>query len=156
MPKTSTSLTAESRKGMPPRGRGKQALILESIREAALLELNKDSTKEESEKAVFKFMADAAFNPTADTAQMSSFCLGQLMKKGWPDVKAEAAPVNFYLDSEAGPAEQTKQIMKAIAKGELAPDTGVSLITAMASVIKIIEITELEERLKALEDNNNG
>lgn len=147
------------RKELPPRGKGKQTIILEAVREAALLNLTSKSTKQEAEKAVFRFMAEAAFNPTADTAPMSSFCLGQLMKKGWPDLKSVMPCVEFDFDENAEPAVQASQVMKAAANGQLAPDVANTFISSIASMLKIDEVTELQKRLEAIEQSlgvNNG
>ena len=95
MPKEDGYITPEKRKEMPSRGRGAKTLILESIREKALLGLSEGATKEESEKAVFGFLAEAAFNPTEDTAAVANTSLAMIMKKGWPDVKATLPLCDF-------------------------------------------------------------
>lgn len=154
-----TSITPNSRKELPNRGKGKQTLILEAIREAAVLSLGKDSTREESEIAIFKFMAEAAFKPTADTALMSNFCLGQIMKKGWPDVKSVMPCVEFDFDEDATPAIQASQVMKAAANGFISPDIANTFISSIAAMLKIDEITSLQKRLEAIEESlgvNNG
>lgn len=151
MAKTSTSITPESRKELKPRGKGKQTIILEAVREAALLGLTGESSKQDAEKAVFRFMAEAAFKPIADTAAMSSFCLGQLMKKGWPDVKSVMPCVEFEFTENAAPSVQASQVMKAASDGLIPPDIANMFISSIASMLKISEVTELEERIKSLE-----
>lgn len=154
-----TSITPNSRKEMPSRGKGKQTLILEAIREASVLSLSENSTRDESEKAVFKFMAQAAFNPTADTALMSNFCLGQIMKKGWPDVKSVMPCVEFDFDASATPSSQASQVMKAASDGMIPPDVANTFVSSIASMLKIDEVTELQKRLDAIELSlgvNNG
>lgn len=144
---------------MKPRGRGKQTLILEAIREAALLGLKGESSREEAEKAVFRFMAEAAFQPTQDTTQMSSFCLGQLMKKGWPDVKSVMPCVEFEFDENAEPNVQASQVMKAASDGLIPPDIANTFVSSIAAMLKIEEVTELQKRLEAIEESlgvNNG
>ena len=150
--KNQTSITPDRRKEMPPRGRGAKTLILESIREKAVLGLSKDASKEDTEKAVFGFMAESAFNPTPDTAAVSNTCLGMLLKKGWPDVKAVDPVVEFEFDENLGPAQKADQILKAISNGELPPSTGVSLLSAMSSVLKILEVTELKEEVDLIKE----
>lgn len=141
------------------RGKGKQTLILEAIKEASVLGLKGESSKDDTEKAVFRFMAEAAFNPTADTAPMSSFCLGQLMKKGWPDVKSVMPCVEFDFDENAEPAVQASQVMKAASDGLIPPDIANTFVSSIASMLKIEEVTELQKRLEAIEESlgvNNG
>lgn len=149
--KNNTSITPESRKEMPSRGKGAKTLILDAMREKSVLELSEDSTRCDAEKAFFGFLAEAAFNPTPDTATIANTCLATLSKKGWPDVKAIDPVVEFDFDKDATSDVQAKQIMTAISNGQISPSIGVSLLTAMSSVMKIVEVTELEERIKALE-----
>lgn len=151
MPKEDSLITPEKRKDMPPRGKGKQTLILDSIKEKALLSMNKDSTRDDVEKAIFGFMAESAFQPTEDTAAMSSFCLGQLMKKGWPDMKSVMPVVEFDFDKDATPSIQAAQVMHAASKGELPPDVANVFVSSIASMLKIEEVTELQKRLEAIE-----
>ena len=159
MAKTSTSITSESRKNMPSRGRSKQTLILESIKERALLELTSEATKEDVEKAIFGFMAEAAFNPTQDTAMMASSCLGMLMKKGWPDVKSVMPCVEFEFDENSTHAVQAAQILKATADGQLPPDMAATFIQAISNMLKIDEMTDLrndvEEIKRILNESRN-
>ncbi|MCX6065085.1 MAG: hypothetical protein NT121_04930 [Chloroflexi bacterium] len=46
---------------------------------------------------------------------------------------------------------QGNEIITAILTGKIAPDIGTQLLTALSSQSKIIEFTELEARLTALE-----
>lgn len=151
MPKQDGYITPDKRKGMPSRGKGKQTLILESIKKAALLGLSEASTNDDAEIAVFKFMAESAFNPTADTATVSSACLTHLMSKGWPSLKPQDPLVEFDFDKDASPSERAGQIMNAVAGGSIPPSLGVSLLSAMSSVMKIEEVTSIKadiERIK--------
>lgn len=154
MAESSTTL----RKGdkLPPRGKAQQTLILEAIKGKALLDLPEDASRDDIRKAVFGYLAEAAFNPTEETAMISNTALNTIMKKGWPDLKAIDPVVEFELDTSLSPDKQASQIMKAIADGVLSPSIGVSLITAMAAVLKIVEITDLEARIELLECQNDG
>ena len=137
------------------RGKAQKTLILEAIREAALLNCDSDTSKEDAEKKVFQFLAESAFNPTEETANVSNTALQTLMKKGWPDVKAVAPCVKFDFDADADKSVQAIQIMNAVSNSVISPDTGVNLINALSSIIKIKEADEFENRLKALEQANN-
>ena len=154
MPKEDGYITPEKRKDMAPRGKGKQTVILEAIKEEALLGLSEDSTKEESEKALFGFMARTAFNPTEETAAVSNMCLNLLMKKGWPDVKSTMPLVDFEFNPDDKPHEQASQVMKAAADGLIAPDVTSLFVSSIASMMKIQEISDIDERLKTLEGIN--
>ena len=154
--KNDTSITPESRKEMPSRGKGAKTLILDAMRERAVLELTEDSTKEDAEKAYFGFLAEAAFNPTPDTAVVSNTCLATLSKKGWPDMKATLPLCEFNFNPEGTPTQKATDILNAVSNGEIPADIGLSLISAMASVLKIEEVTEIKERLDKIEEALNG
>jgi ethanolamine utilization cobalamin adenosyltransferase len=149
--KNKTSITPKSRKEMKPRGRSKRTLILEAIKEKALLEMDSDSSNEDAEKAVFGFMAEAAFNPTQDTAAVSNTCLSQLMKKGWSDLKPVMPCEEFTLNKGDSLHNQAADLLIAVSEGKIAPDVASTLITSISSMLKIKEVTDLEDRIKALE-----
>ena len=152
MPKEDGYITPQKRKEMPSRGKGAKTLILESIRERALLSLPKDATKQEAEKAVFGFLAEAAFNPSEDTAVIANTSLSMIMKKGWPDVKATLPLCDFEFNPEGTPVEKATDIMNAISNAELPADIGLSLISAMASVLKIEEVTEIKKEIEQIKE----
>ena len=154
--KNQTSITPDSRKDMPSRGKAKKTLILDAIKERALLEMDSSASNEEVEKAVFGFMAEAAFNPTEDTGVIANNCLTHLMNKGWASIKPSSECVEYEFDENAKPHEQAAQIMRAISDGVIPPDIGSTLVNSIASMLKIAEVTELEDRIAALEDNNDG
>ena len=156
MPKEDGYITPEKRKDMAPRGKGKQTVILEAIKKEALLGLSEGSTREEAEKALFGFMAKTAFNPTEETASVSNMCLNLLMKKGWPDVKSTMPLVDFEFNPTDKPHDQASQVMKAAADGLIAPDIANMFISSIASMMKISEVTELEERIAQLEAVKDG
>lgn len=149
MAKSSTTL----KKGdnLPSRGKGKRNLILEAIKERALLGLSDTSTKEDAERAVFGFLAEAAFNPSEDNALVSNTCLNQLMKKGWPDVKPIMPMVEFDLGDSVSHIDKASKILEAVSKGDISPDVANMLISSISSMIKIAEVTDIEERIKRLE-----
>lgn len=69
-----------------------------------------------------------------------------------PPLKAHAVPAD--LPSLAGPNTLTAKadaVLDAIAAGTLAPDVGATLITAVAGAARVAEISELADRLEAIE-----
>ncbi len=143
-------ITPERRKEMAPRGKGTKTLILDAIREKSLLGLNEDATRQEAEQAFFGFVAEAAFNPTEDTAALSTVCLSTLAKKGWPDVKSTLPLVEFELTENGTPLQQSNEIVTAISKGLLPADIGLALISAMSSMLKIEEVTTIKEEMEEI------
>lgn len=74
-------------------------------------------------------------------------CLDRLV----PPLKAVTAPVQINASGNSL-AEKANGVFTAATDGEVSPDTASQLITALAGVAKIIEVSELEKRISALED----
>lgn len=102
-----------------------------------------------TEEGFYQVMVEAAFNSE------DNFARGEVFKRLYPIAKPTLPPCEFNFDPTGTPAQKANDILSAISKGEIPADVGLSLITAMASVMKIEEVTELEERIKALEDSTN-
>jgi hypothetical protein len=68
-----------------------------------------------------------------------------------PALKPQAMPVNLPVNGSL--AEQGGEIIKATMAGQIPPDIGSQLITALAAQSKIIEIDELTRRIEALEQS---
>lgn len=66
-----------------------------------------------------------------------------------PPVKPTAEPVQFELDDSDLPSA-ARSILRAIASGELPPDQGRHLITALGAVSRVIEVEELEKAVEEL------
>lgn len=151
--KPKNQITPDSRKDMKPRGRGKRALILEAIKEASLMEATPESSNDDVEKLFFKHIAIQASNPGSDHFGM---CLKILADKGWSSVKPSMDHVEFEFDESASPSAQAAQVMKAASKGDIAPDVAKMFIDSISSMLKIAEVTELQDRINALEAAMNG
>lgn len=73
-----------------------------------------------------------------------------LLDRVCPVLKPQAAPIMLpVVDSLAG---QGDEIIKATMTGQIPPDVGSALITALAAQSKIIEVDELQRRIEALEN----
>lgn len=59
----------------------------------------------------------------------------------------------FYLD-DTNPQALARSVMQAIAAGTLSADQGKVILDGLASMMKVIEITELEQRIAQLERDN--
>lgn len=64
--------------------------------------------------------------------------------------KPSAEPVQFVLP-EGDLHQQAQGVLDAIAEGEIPPDLGVNLVTAINSTARTLEIIELEKRIATLE-----
>ncbi|MFM0071849.1 DUF5681 domain-containing protein [Paraburkholderia sediminicola] len=72
-----------------------------------------------------------------------------------PKAASEAVqlPALFHADSFDGKANA---LLDAIARGELVPDAGAQLLSALAGVLRVHEVDELARRIAALENPING
>ena len=68
-----------------------------------------------------------------------------------PPLKTRAEKVKFELDSKAPLTDQARQILAAVALGEVDPDTGQVLINCISAFAGLRQVDDLEARLRALE-----
>ncbi|UYG01768.1 DUF5681 domain-containing protein [Halomonas sp. LR3S48] len=69
-----------------------------------------------------------------------------------PAVKPAQQPVEFDLDVDAPLADQARQILAAVAAGDLPADQAKALLDALAGVVRVVELDEVSRRLAALEE----
>lgn len=74
-----------------------------------------------------------------------------ILERLLPPLKSTTAPVQVEIPPDLGLTDSGRAILKAVAGGELAPDTGAQLVAALGGLARITEIDELEQRLAALE-----
>lgn len=72
-----------------------------------------------------------------------------------PAYKSILAPVQLP-KMPKGLFEKGEKIVSLVSDGSVSPDVGKELLSGIASLMTIKEKTELEERLKKLEDIKNG
>ena len=148
-----TKTTLKPGDKLPPRGKSKKTLILDTLKAKGLLKLRKNSTDEAAEMAFFGEIAQVAFNPEDKDRAM---CLKLLADKGWASVKPSSELVSFDFDINALPHIQAAQVMDAAAAGQIPPDIANTFIQSIKSMIDIEEYTDLKERIVKLEAIING
>lgn len=99
-----------------------------------------------TEEDFYDYLVTRAFNPE------DTFGAPELLKRLYPIPKATLPMVEFEFDESATMAKQAAQIMKAASDGLLAPDVANVFVGSIASMLKITEVTDLEDRIKNLED----
>ena len=72
-----------------------------------------------------------------------------LLDRCCPALKPQAMAIHLPVNGTL--AEQGNEIIRATMSGNIPPDVGAQLITALAAQSKIIEIDELTQRIEALE-----
>lgn len=144
--RTPNKTTLKKGDNLPPRGKGKKSLMLEAIRSVC-------GTEQDFLKKVIKIglgdpLVELAPNPT-----LLTLVLGRIE----PPLKSVSPMVEFEFDTTLSPHEKADQILTAIADGKLAPDIGQMIINSIQAMLKIQEITDIDERLKTIEElANNG
>lgn len=68
-----------------------------------------------------------------------------------PPLRARAEKVTFDLDPTAPLTTQAQQVISAVARGDIDPDTGQLLVGCITALAGVKQIDELEQRLSALE-----
>jgi hypothetical protein len=74
-----------------------------------------------------------------------------LLDRITPPYKPVAAQIALPVPEGAGLAEQGAVVMRGALSGEISPDIGAQLITALAGYSKIVEVDELTRRIEVLE-----
>ena len=69
----------------------------------------------------------------------------------YPKLKPQGEAVALSRPLDGTLADNARTILELVAVGEISPDTAKELLSALADVGKIIEVTELQKRLERLE-----
>ena len=77
-------------------------------------------------------------------------CIDRLI----PPIKARDEPVSASLSGSLG--EQGRSVLDALATGTVTPDQAATMLTAIATQARIVEVDEIEKRVTALERATNG
>ncbi len=75
-----------------------------------------------------------------------------LIDKVIPSLKTQALPVS--INSEPGLAAKGEAVIDNTLNGNIPPDIGAALITALTNQAKLTELDELTKRIESLERNN--
>ncbi|HMZ11478.1 MAG TPA: hypothetical protein PKW88_12250, partial [Plasticicumulans sp.] len=75
-----------------------------------------------------------------------------LLERVIPPARGQAVPVELPALAAAGTlTEKADAVLAAVGAGEIAPDVGAQLLTALGTVVRITEVEELTRRIEALE-----
>lgn len=146
MAKTRTTLKPGD--NLPPRGRAFKTLLMETIREESLLEVDSKASKEETEKAFIRHAAKRAFDPND---QSSATILNEFMKRSFPPLKPTNETVEFVFPEDGTPAQKAFSVISAISKGDIPPDIGQTIMGIIKDSVVIEEATDLKARIEELE-----
>lgn len=76
------------------------------------------------------------------------------LDKVLPNLKPQDEPVTLTLGDT--PASSARLVLEAVGAGQLTPDAGATILGAIAAQARIIEVSELEGRIAALEAANGN
>jgi Family of unknown function (DUF5681) len=79
-----------------------------------------------------------------------------LIDKLCPNLKPVALPIDLPLPINGGLSEMGGEIIKATMNGQIPPDIGSMLITALTSQYRLMELDVLVNRIVALENENRA
>lgn len=128
--------TSFSKDNQPKKGRGKseRTKILEAMERQA-----------KTEEGFYDELITRAFNPD------DNFTFKEVLSRMSPIPKAVAPFVEFTFDKKADLHLQAGQVLDAVSKGKIPPDIGASIISGISSIVKIKEVTVIDESLKRME-----
>ena len=76
-----------------------------------------------------------------------------LLDRTLPNKRPEQERVE--IEHSGNIASDAQNVLRSVLDGEVSPGVGASLLSAMTSVLKAIEVEELAKRIEALESNKN-
>lgn len=88
---------------------------------------------------------------SGDTAALR-LCLERVVSP----LRATSAPVRLRMPDEASAADYGHSVLSAIAGGQIAPDVGAQLLSAIGAHVRAVELAEIEKRLEALEQSEEN
>lgn len=136
MSKNNTSFDSSNQpKDRKPRGKSERTKILDAMKREG-----------QTEDGFYDLLITRAFDPK------DSFTFKELLIRISPIPKSVSPMVEFEFNEKANPHIQATQVLAAISLGKIPSDIGQIFISSISSMLKIQELTDFEERLKAIED----
>ena len=136
-----------------PRGKSKRTLMLDAIRQYCG---TKDKPGNEMDYLIAVIKASLGDPMTDPPLPPNPALMSIVMNRIEPPLKSTSPLVEFEFSAKATPSEQASQVLTAAAKGEIPPDIAHTFVSAIASMLKIDEVTELQKRIEALEKVMNA
>lgn len=74
-----------------------------------------------------------------------------IVERTIPAIKPIEQAVELPLDADADLVQQGRCVVTALAAGQIPPGQAASILQALAGIARLVELTELEKRIAALE-----
>ena len=148
MAATKTTLKAGDK--LPPRGKAKKTLMLDAIRDVC-------GNENDFLKQVVVIGLGGWTKPDDEDAepvfqQPNPALLSLALSRIEPPLKPVSPSMPFKFNARGKPHKQAVDIIVAMSNAELPVDIGVNLIASIQSMLKIQEVTDFEDRIKAIEN----
>lgn len=88
---------------------------------------------------------------SGDTAALK-LCLDRIS----PPLRPRSAPVNVPLGDAVGLGDMARAFIEAASEGRISPDDAAQLLSGLAGASRVIEASEIEERISKLEETQNA
>ena len=135
MAKTDTSFSKENQpEKRKSRGKSAKSLVLDALKRAS-----------KTEDEFWDLMVQRAL------ADNDPIALKELLVRLSPLQKATLPYIEFDFDKNATPSKQASQILQAASDSIIPPDVAQIFVSSIASMMKIEEVTEIADRLTAIE-----
>ena len=130
-----TKTTLKKGDNLPGRGKSQRTKILDAMKRDG-----------KDEDGFYDLLISKAFD------KEDNFTFKELLIRISPIPKSVSPMVEFEFDETTTPHIQATQVLAAISSGKIPSDIGQIFINSISSMLKIQELTDFEERLKAIED----
>ena len=138
-----------STENQPVRRRGKlfKTLLMDSLRENALIGLSENDSAEDAERAFIKEVAGRALGNDSNSGML----LKELVGRSYPSLKPVMQCVEFDFDKTGSVSEQVGQIIEAASNNQIPPDVANLFVQTIKAAIDIEASVDLKARIEALE-----
>lgn len=99
--------------------------------------------------AIIRVVIDKALEGDMQAAKI-------LIDRGLAPLKSQTDTVSFDIASNDKLSDVGQSIIDKLSRGDVSPDAANAVMSALTAQIKIIESTDLAERITKLEEANNG
>ena len=141
MTKNLTSFS-EDKQPVKRRGKAQRTLLLDALKEQSY-----------DEGSFYKLILERAMNPN-DPA--SAMLMKEVLTRLYPNAKPTMPLVEFELPSNSTPVKKVEALEKAVSDGSIPGDLAKVMVDIIKSGLEIGEITDLKDRIEALEAALNG
>ncbi|WP_432778184.1 hypothetical protein QZL74_14500 [Burkholderia gladioli pv. alliicola] len=140
MGKEATQFSSERQpRKRTPRSKSQRTLLLDALKAETGL----------NEKGYYRKMVKLAMGD--DTTRGDVVLAKEVFMRIAPPAKPVAPMVEFAFPEKGTPVEQVNAVLAGVATGKVSPDVGQQLVNMIRAKLDVLEISELADRLAAIE-----